>query len=798
MKGRIIWNDLKENKLMSISTWTFMAVSALLFALTCFLYVNLTGAIDVLMEKAQTPDFLQMHAGEIDRTELEDFAERNEKVRKYQTAEFLNLENGMMILGGQLMSDSTQDNGVSVQNEMFDYLLNLENEIIHPEEGEIYVPVCYQQEYALEVGETMQIGKENFLIKGFLRDSQMNSMMASSKRFLVSQADYNKLKENGTEEYLIEFLLMDGADVDAFATEYGDAGLPGNGPAITRSLIRMMNALSDGLMILVILLVSVVMLGIAMLCIRFTLLARLEADRKEIGMLKAVGIGKRAIRQIYFGKFLVLSATGAIAGLAAAYLLSQPLQKEMQRLYGTAENDLGGVILSLLGVLFIEIILLCSVRRTLKSTERLSAVEALTGRERHRKNKKEHWRPMQYWRKQHMRYGENLQSSMAVIPALVIGAGVFMMMVPQNLQSTISSPGFVTYMGIGNGEIRLDVRPTEEFMQTEEIQQTTDCGLDSGLQSLEFIVQESTSQLEQALRKDKKVSQYAALVTKTYRVVLPDGSYSRLNVELGNHKVFPVAYAEGKAPVQKNEIALSYLCADEFGLTVGDSLKLFIDGTEQEYTVCGIYSDITNGGKTAKAAMIEDDASVMWSIFYVSLTDGVSKEEWIGEYENFLQKIGIGAKVVDIQNYVTATYGQTMERIRLASYAAVTVAVGVIFMVIMLFTRLIVAKERYDISLRKAIGFTGKEIKRTYAARYLPTAFGGVFLGIFLGNLFGESLAGMLLKSFGAAEFDFIIDFKTIYIIIPVIALTVVFAAVMSGLWEVKNVKAQECCAGKE
>lgn len=48
---------------------------------------------------------------------------------------------------------------------------------------------------------------------------------------------------------LIEFLLKDNADTDSFATEYEKAELYSNGPAITKPLIRMINALSDGIMI---------------------------------------------------------------------------------------------------------------------------------------------------------------------------------------------------------------------------------------------------------------------------------------------------------------------------------------------------------------------------------------------------------------------------------------------------------------------------------------------------------------------------------------------------------------------
>ena len=70
MRTRILWNDLKGNPLISVTTWLFMAVSAFMFALTCFLSSGLLGSMDKLMEVARTPDFLQMHAGLIDETEL--------------------------------------------------------------------------------------------------------------------------------------------------------------------------------------------------------------------------------------------------------------------------------------------------------------------------------------------------------------------------------------------------------------------------------------------------------------------------------------------------------------------------------------------------------------------------------------------------------------------------------------------------------------------------------------------------------------------------------------------------------
>ena len=185
-------------------------------------------------------------------------------------------------------------------------------------------------------------------------------------KIAVKSMGLDDLKPFNPKEKVIEFLLEDGADVGVFATEYTDAGLPANGPAITRPLILMMNALSDGLMILVILLASFVLVLIAVLCIRFTLLTQLEKDRKEIGMLKAIGISKRDIRRIYFIKFLGLSGLGAVTGLAFAALTEKVVSAHMQELYGPSQHTVIPLLVASTGILLTEGIILFSIRRTLK------------------------------------------------------------------------------------------------------------------------------------------------------------------------------------------------------------------------------------------------------------------------------------------------------------------------------------------------------------------------------------------------------------------------------------------------
>ncbi len=584
----------------------------------------------------------------------------------------------------------------------------------------------------------------------------MNSMMASSKRFLVHKEDYERIRDAGyknniaAEELLIEFLLRDGADSNAFAAAYAAAGLLSDGPAITRPLIRTMNALSEGTMIFVIFLISIVTLLISMLCIRFLCLIQMERERKEVGMLKVLGVGAAEIMRLYIAKYFFFSVLGALAGLSAAFALKEPLEKQVRELYGAAKPELPAGIWAVAAVCLAEGMILISVRQSLKRTEKISALEALFSAQEEKGGKG--------------RY---------LIIGLVAFACTFLVLVPRNLYSTMSAPEFVRYMGIGEGEIRMDVGRSKEIEQV-------------------------TERIAQSLLQDRKVEKFTLLVTRNYTAVLPGGERVRLAVESGDHGVFPVKYGEGKLPEGPFEIALSALNAKELGLSLGDSLLLESGGRAAEYTVCGIYSDITNGGKTAKAYGAAKDAPVIWSVLYASLNEAAGKEnesagkkEWMEGYRR------MGADVTDIHNYVEDTYRQTLSRLYLASIVSALLAGAVTMVVVSLFIRLLVEEKRCGISLYKALGFTGKDMKKIYFLKGLLPAVAGCAAGIIVGNPLGEGICAAVMKSFGAEGFRFTVSWGFLFTRILTVVLAPAVLALWAGVSEIGKVEAYECCQGR-
>ncbi len=768
MYYRIIRNDMAKSKAITLTTMLFVAAAALLVSLAAILVVNLTGAIDTLMTRAQTPHFMQMHAGALDMGRLAAFAEQQEAVADFQVLEFLNMDGAQIVFSGGSLAGSVQDNGFAVQSEQFDFLLDLDGKIIQPAAGELYVPVNYLQDGTTHAGDRVMVAGQPFTVAGFHRDSQMNSLLSSSKRFLVSHDDLAALKDFGSVEYLIEFRLHDLAALGAFETAYTAAGLEANGPTITYPLFRMLNGLSDGLMIAVILLVSLLVVAVAFLCIRFTLLAKIEDDYREIGVMKAIGLRVADIKKIYLAKYAAMAAAGSLLGFALSLVLRDALLANIRLFMGESANASLAPLLGIGSVLLVFLAIMAYVNGVLGRFRKIPPAEAIRfgfAQEKSSGGKRFHL-SMNKLLSTNVFLGlkdvlarKKLYATMLAV--LVLAA--FIIIVPQNLYNTIAAESFITYMGVGKSDLRLDVQQTDH-------------------------IAEKSAAIAAALERDADIARYVVLTTQTYSARLDDGSEARIKVELGDHAVFPLAYAAGRAPVTENEIALSVMQASDLGKQVGDVLPLIIAGQEQALTVSGLYSDVTNGGKTAKAVFSDSSADIMWSVISAELVDAARLDAKIAGYAGQFAF----AKVSDIDEVIAQTYGSTMNSIGRAAYAAVGVALTIALLITLLFMRMLVAKDRYAIAVMKAFGFTNADIKTQYVARAAFVLVVGILLGTLLANTLGERLAGAVIAAFGAASFEFVVNPWFAYLFSPLLLAAVTLAATIAGTLDAGQIKISE------
>ena len=186
------------------------------------------------------------------------------------------------------------------------------------------------------------------------------------------------------------------------------------------------------------------------------------------------------------------------------------------------------------------------------------------------------------------------------------------------------------------------------------------------------------------------------------------------------------------------------------------------------------YPDITNGGRTAKAAFADESADIRWSSIYVLFTDPALTDAKVADYAVQFPY----AKVADIGEYMVQTFGTTIQSIELAAVVAAILAPAIAFLITLLFMKMLVAREQYSIAVMKAIGFTSRDLRRQYFSRSALVLIVGLVAGTLLVSTLGEMLAGAMISSLGVSSFQMNINGWATWLASPLLIAAVVLLAV--------------------
>lgn len=334
----------------------------------------------------------------------------------------------------------------------------------------------------------------------------------------------------------------------------------------------------------------------------------------------------------------------------------------------------------------------------------------------------------------------------------------FLILLPINLKNTIENPSFITYMGVGACDIRIDIPHSERL--DEQRRAAVD-----------------------HLRNDPEIQKYAVYRNGYVQVRGTEGEWEYLRVSSGDETAFPLQYLDGRAPSDNREIALSSMIASDLSRKPGDTLSVSYRGEERLYTISGIYQDITYGGKTAKAAIDFDDQDVEVYIIYLDVRDGVSIDEKTGELRNTLTD----SKITPVSEFVSQTLGGITDNMRLVKGSAIVISLLLVTLITAMVLQLIAAREHSAIAIKKAIGFTSRDIRIQLGIRILAIQVPAIAAGTILANRLGEVIFGGMLSFMGASKITLLVEPVTAYLLCPAVQLLAVFLTVVAGTKAVKG-----------
>lgn len=763
-------NDLRRNPGVNLALLLVLALSSFLMATGAMVMERTVGAVNALFTVAQPPHFLQMHRGDYDPDALERFAAGHPEIDAWLIEEMVGYDSAALTWSrpgtgesGEL-SESLIDNLFVTQNAEFDFLLDEAGEIVQPAAGQVYVPVAYQQRFALNAGDELHIqtnaGAQTLTIAGFVRDSQMASSLSSATRFVVADADFATLRaDGGIPEIIVEYRLEDASQANAFQTAYErDESLPKNGQAVTGDMIRMINAISGGLVAVALMFASLLLIAIALLNVRFVIRGTLYDEVRQIGAMKAIGLPNRTISGLYLSKYAVMTASAAVVGGVLAIFATQTLTRGIQANYAAAPVTAATVLAPVLALVGVVAIVLGIARGVLRAINRIQVVSALVhgstlDERRTARRAKRLARSVRRSAFASFR-GGNINRRLALIDLraergqwvllpLVFLLAAVLMTLPTNLLTTFQSPKFVTYMGAPEADLRIDLQFTTEAERVHD-------------------------ELSPALAADSRLTGVREYANELAEVAGTEG-WESLRVEVGDYSGDGIAYLHGVRP-EAGEIALSVLNADEYGVGVGDSLTLRRGGDAVTLTVSGIYQDVTSGGRTAKLQG-EPVGAVTGYVYYATVAAGEDATALAAEYGKRFP----AAVAVPMREYVQQTLSYVTDAFASAAVITLVFAFGVVALITSLFLGLRLSRERRRAGALSALGFSGAEL--SWQLRFkagVAIVLGGV-VGVLVAVSLGEFFIGAAISAsgLGIASLKFIPNPLLVYVVYPLLLIAV-------------------------
>ncbi|MFV0461311.1 MAG: ABC transporter permease [Actinomycetales bacterium] len=743
-----------------------LILSAFLMATGAMVMERLVSSINQLFDEAKPPHFLQMHKGDYDEAALQSFADQHPEIQSWLIEKMDGFDSATISWNrpgaGESgdFSDSLIDNLFVTQNTEFDFLVGMDGSIPKPTGDQIYVPIAMAERFSLQVGDELLVataaGAKSFSIQGFVRDAQMASSLSSATRYLVSDQGLQELIDagGGSQEIIVEYRLKDPADIDALQQSYdADAALPKNGQAVTDTMIRLINAVSDGLVAIALIFGSFLLIVIALINLRFVIRGSLQDDVREIGAMKAIGIPNRSISSLYLGKYSIMMLVSCMVGGLLAIAATAALTQSIQASYSSAPVTVVSVLVPVLALLlvFVLVVLLCwGVLRSVSRIEVVSALvhgSTLTQKQAAREGKKQAARVK---RTHLVKYRGSLNRALSMLdlrqesgqwillPIIFFLAAVLMVL-PMNLLSTFQSPKFVTYMGAPQSDLRADIQFAD--------------GIDA-------IRDKMVAQLD----GDDRITDVRPVANVLMRVDGPEGEES-LRVEVGDGVADRISYVHGGAP-SAGEIAVSVLNADKLAVAVGDSLHIAAQGAVQKVRVSGIYQDVTSGGYTAKMTGTITSGAVGY-VIYADVVSGSNPETIAAEY----RKEYAPATVYPMQEYVSQTLSYLTTALSSATLISFVFGAGIALLITCLFLKLRLSKDKRKIGVLSSIGFSVSDLRSQISFKTTLMVVIGTILGVLFAATAGEALVSGVVAGAGLGidQLTFLPNVWVVYVLYPIV-----------------------------
>ena len=760
----ILKKDLKRKKAMNIILLLFIILATMFVSSSVNNIINVTTALDNYFEMANAPDYLAATMNKNLAVDVDEMVSEASVIDNYEMENVLYLtsenviceDENIVIGGGTHLLHS--DIGMN-------YFLSDGSILETVEPGKLYMTEGKADALGIEVGDKISIElngvSREFVLADKIKDALFGSNQLSFTRYIISEEDFGDFfsAENTADYYGGNLVYLYSSDMEETLPQIK---LLVDNSAFTMDRVFMEFCyVFDMIVVGILLVVSIILIIIAFVVLRFTISFTLSEEFREIGVMKAIGIGNFKIRGLYIVKYAALSIIGAVIGLVLGFPFGEMLMSVSSQ--SIIVGNQSPIFVNILcAVLVIAVILLFCYGCTGK-VKKMTPIDAIhngqTG-ERFRKKSIMSLRKSKLPMTPFLAVNDIVSSPMRYsIISLTFLLCLSLMLILSATVSTMNSGSLAATFGWADCDIYMDSKIIAE------------CMMEDGYEKLEKYLDD----MEQTLAENEIPAKCYQEMMFTLPVTFGENE-SNIPIYHGNGTTMDMyEYTAGSVPQNTDEIAITRLAADKLKASIGDTVTIkTIDG-DKEYIISAYFQGMNMQGMGIRLHSDEDVNYVQATGgpgMQIMFTDNPDDEE-INRRVEEIQKI-----FPDYENIKTCAEG-TREMLGVADTLAAVKTLIVILTIVLaalvtvLMERSFIAKEEGEIALMKAIGMRNGKIYAYHTLRFFFVGMIAVMIGEMLAIPLTHLCIDPIFKMMGMEiAVDYVINPIEMYLIFPLVILS--------------------------
>lgn len=761
---------------MNIILLLFMILATMFVSSSVSNIINVTTALDSYFEMANAPDYFAVTMNKNLTVDLDETVSSASAVDRYAT------ENTLFLMPENFIYED-KDIVIKVGTNLvhsdicMNYFLSDGSILETVEQGEFYMAEGKADALGVDVGDKLTIElngvSREFVLADKIKDALFGPDQMSVTRYIISEEDFECFlsAENTEENYGGTLVYIYSSNIETVLAQIK--------PLIDNSALTMDRAVMkfsyifDIIVVGILLVVSIILIIIAFVVLRFTISFTLSEEFREIGVMKAIGIGNFKIRSLYLVKYMGLSIIGAAIGLALSFPFGKMLMSVSSQTIIVGKQS--PILVNILcAVLVMAVIYLFCYGCTGK-VKKLTPIDAIrngqTG-ERFRKKSLMSLGKSKFPVTPFLALNDIVSSPRRYsIITLTFFLCLALLFILSATVSTMESNSLATAFGWADCDIYLDSKILAE------------CMLEDGHEKLEKHLEE----MEQTLAENGIPAKCYQEIMFTLPVSFGENE-SNICIYHGTGVAMDMyEYTAGIAPQNTDEIAITRIAADKLNANIGDTITIkTIDG-DKEYIISAFFQSMNMQGSGIRLHSdeyinyVQAQGGINTQIFFTDHPDSKEIEQRMEEIQRIFpdfENVKTCAEAVADMVGVAGTLDAVKSLV-----VVLTIVLAALITVLM--ERSFIAKEQGEIALMKAVGTRNGKIYAYHTLRFL---FVGI-IAVIIGEIFAMPLTHLcidpIFKMMGMElAVDYIINPVEMYLIFPVVILiTTAVSAFLTSLY---------------